>query len=270
MWVCQTFERCATRPLCVRFEQRSITEASTLQEVPHFHEGSVRLHKLPRLQKKGSKRLDADDVAHVGCIALTVLNHGKTTAGSGKLCYRCGDCDHTADTCRFRQLVCHECCKLGHIAWVCWNNKSLVVLKPPRLNQGRTERTDSGGQEKSMFCQESKCWMSQFRNNHYLKMEHFLYSQCTARVGNWSRLLCRWTDTHWRSCVNSPFNHLQQAFSDISFDWSPLQFTFHLTQETQLQRSLWVMTSNANSWPCMWWKEVDLVCWGGTGCNRLG
>ena len=92
--------------------------------------------------ERGSKRLHADDVAPVGRIASTVPNHGKTGAGSGKACYRCGDCDHTADKCRFRQSVCHKCRKLGHIARACRSNKAPVVLKPSKSNQG------SGGRRK--------------------------------------------------------------------------------------------------------------------------
>ena len=43
----------------------------------------------------------------------------RTKDVQGKACYRCGGTNHKADDCRFREQVCRNCQKKGHIARVC-------------------------------------------------------------------------------------------------------------------------------------------------------
>ena len=145
---------------------------------------AVEIAQASKAVKNGSKLLHSDDMLF-GHIASTVPIREKTSTGSIKPSKRRGDSDHTADKCHFKQLVCHKCRKLGNIAQVCQSKKAPVVLKPPKSNQ------ESGEQEKVRLCYRSKFWISQFWSNYYLKMEHFLCSQCTARPGNQSRLLSR-------------------------------------------------------------------------------
>ena len=169
----------------------------------------VEIAQAAKTVKKVPNYCIVDDVP-IGHIRSEVPNCGKASPGSSKP--HCDVCDHTADKCHFKQLVCHKCRRLGHIAQVCWSNKAPVVFKPSKTSQEHAWW-------KSISCQMSKFWMNQFWSSHYLNVEHFLYSQCTVRPGNQSRLLSRWTDPtdhgvrHWYSCVSSPFSHLQQAFS---------------------------------------------------------
>ena len=34
-------------------------------------------------------------------------------------CYRCGDQNHRANICRYKDEICHSCKKVGHLARVC-------------------------------------------------------------------------------------------------------------------------------------------------------
>ncbi len=43
----------------------------------------------------------------------------RTKDFQGKACYRCGGMNHKAEDCRFREQVCRNCQKKGHIARVC-------------------------------------------------------------------------------------------------------------------------------------------------------
>ena len=46
-------------------------------------------------------------------------------------CYRCGNPDHKADKCKFRDATCHLCGKKGHLKKVCRSKKSMPKKKKP-------------------------------------------------------------------------------------------------------------------------------------------
>lgn len=69
---------------------------------------------------KGAQTLQP--TAQVNQVENPGVSSQKRQSTRSVICYRCGD-GHTADSCRFKEAVCHYCKKVGHIARVCRRRK---------------------------------------------------------------------------------------------------------------------------------------------------
>ena len=100
------------------------------------------------------KKLKADDAASTPIHQTGHYRYAKTSkqpANNAKTCYHCGDTDHIATTCRFRDAECKKCHKKGHLARVCRSGS-----RPPQQKSNTKEHSKSHGnhQKKALTIRE--------------------------------------------------------------------------------------------------------------------
>ena len=102
---------------------------------------------------KNAKKLKADDAASTPIHRTGHYRYAKPPkqpANNAKTCYRCGDTDHIATTCRFRDAECKKCHKKGHLARVCRSGS-----RPPQQKSNTKEHSKShGNRQKALTIRE--------------------------------------------------------------------------------------------------------------------
>jgi len=101
----------------------SAAQKSLLSEETLTLEKAIRPAQSLEAADKNTKKLKCDD-AKSTCSAIHKAGkycpaNPKQQPKSTKLCYRCGDTDHIATNCRFRDAECKKCHTKGHLAKVC-------------------------------------------------------------------------------------------------------------------------------------------------------
>ena len=81
---------------------------------------------------KNAKELQSTESAQLGKVEQTNPLHK-----SKKPCYRCGKNDHTPNDCKYRDFVCRNCSKKGHLAKVC-RSRTQTEQKPANARTGTT------------------------------------------------------------------------------------------------------------------------------------
>ena len=77
-------------------------------------EKAIRVAQSLEAADKNAKKLKADDAASTPIHRIGHYCYAKKPANNAKTCYCCGDTDHIATTCRFRDAECKKCQYLGH------------------------------------------------------------------------------------------------------------------------------------------------------------
>ena len=79
---------------------------------------AIRVAQSLEAADKNAKKLKAEEVASTPIHQPGHYRNARPPAKT-KTCYRCGDTDHIATACRFRDAECKKCHKKGHLARVC-------------------------------------------------------------------------------------------------------------------------------------------------------
>lgn len=110
-------------------ERRNMTLKDVL-EVALSHEMAEQGGK--EIQKYASSAKPVEVVQRIGKPNANMKIPAKSASGSH--CYRCGDANHFANTCKFKDVVCSACNKKGHLRRVCQSNHS-------NLNTNKNQNT---------------------------------------------------------------------------------------------------------------------------------
>ena len=81
-------------------------------------EKAIRVAQSLEAADKNAKKLKAEEAASTPIHRNGHYRNARPPAKT-KTCYRCGDTDHIATACRFRDAGCKKCHKKGHLARVC-------------------------------------------------------------------------------------------------------------------------------------------------------
>ena len=69
-----------------------------------------------------------------------------------KPCYRCGRSDHQSAQCRFRNVTCYSCQKVGHLASVCKGRKPFRKAESSSKAVKAVQEQDDGSSSDSSGC----------------------------------------------------------------------------------------------------------------------
>ena len=94
-------------------------QKSLLSEENLTLEKAIRLAQSLEAADKNTKKLKGDETAGTSSTIHRTGRFANAPRQHTKSCYRCGDTDHMATTCRFRDAECKKCHKKGHLARVC-------------------------------------------------------------------------------------------------------------------------------------------------------
>lgn len=101
----------------------------------HFRRESQNKREVQKLEKKLQKREN-----------LKIEN---------KHCYRCGNTEHMADQCKFKEVICHYCKKKGHLRRMCLKEKRTInMIEQPTIETAVYEisKIDSNAERKKIKC----------------------------------------------------------------------------------------------------------------------
>ena len=112
----------ALRDRLVRGLRSIAAQKNLLSEENLSLEKAIRVAQSLKVADKNAKKFKADDSASTPIHRTGHYRYAKPPkqpANKAKTCYRCGDTDHIATTCRFRDAEYKKCHKKGHLARVC-------------------------------------------------------------------------------------------------------------------------------------------------------
>jgi len=93
---------------------------------------AVKLALVVEAADKNAHELQGTESTQFG---MGKIEKGQSSHKNKKPCYRCVKHDHHPNDCKYREFVCHNCSKKGHLAKVCH--------KPQTGQQTTTSRNDT-------------------------------------------------------------------------------------------------------------------------------
>lgn len=97
--------------------------------------------------------------------ASAPINRTETAHPARKTCYRCGGHDHVPSDCRFREYICNNCQKKGHLAKVCRKTEKMDLptsTSSPAQPQKSRKPPQAGASRKP-------CYSKQPRQTHTIR-----------------------------------------------------------------------------------------------------
>ena len=137
-----TFLQDALRDRLVCGLQNTTAQKNLLSEENLMLEKAIRVAQSLEAADKNAKKLKAEEVVSTP-IHRTGHYHNARPPAKTKTCYQCGDTDHIATACRFRDAKCKKCHKKGHLARVCKSGS-----RPPQQNSNSKEHSKSRNHQK--------------------------------------------------------------------------------------------------------------------------
>ena len=113
-----TFLQDALRDWLVCGLRNTTAQKNLLSEENLTLEKAIWVAQSLEAANKNAKKLKAEEATSTPIHQTSHYRNAKPPANS-RTCYHCGDTDHIATTCRFRDAECKKCHKKGHLARVC-------------------------------------------------------------------------------------------------------------------------------------------------------
>ena len=137
-----TFLQDALRDRLVCGLRNTTAQKNLLSEENLMLEKAIRVAQSLEAADKNTKKLKAEEAASTPIHRTGHYRNARPPAKT-KTCYRCGDTDHIATACRFRDAECKKCHKKGHLARVCKSGS-----RPPHQNSNSKEHSKSRNHQK--------------------------------------------------------------------------------------------------------------------------
>ena len=137
-----TFLQDALRDRLVCGLRNTTAQKNLLSEENLTLEKAIRVAQSLEAADKNAKKLKDEEAASTPIHRTGHYRNARPPAKT-KTCYRCGDTDHIATACRFRDAECKKCHKKGHLARVCKSGS-----RPPHQNSNSKEHSKSRNHQK--------------------------------------------------------------------------------------------------------------------------